>query len=112
LILTIIQKEDEGGLTDALIKQGFPHTRIDIKGSFLQAANTAFAVLFQQSQRDEVLRELRKVCRTPMNPDRWFASAYPFGAYSPGAYAAEHLRAVEVGGATIFELSIEECQPV
>ncbi len=112
LILTIIQKEDEKGLTDALNERRFPHTRIDTKGSFLQVANTVFAVLFHYSQREEVLGVLRQVCRTRTRSDPGVISADPFGAFALGARTAEYLGEVEVGGATTFELSIEDHQRI
>ncbi len=112
LILAIIQKDDQEGLTEALDERGVPHTGIDTKGSFLQAANMVFAVLFHHSRRDEVLGVLRQVCHTRTNPNPWVGPTDPFGAFAMGARTAEYLGEVEVGGATIFELSIEEHQPV
>ena len=111
MITAIVQKEDEDALSDALSARGIPHTRIDTKGGFLRTPNTAFVCLCHQTRRDEVLAVLRRTCRARMERVPSIAYAGPPGAYLMGDWN-DYLEGVPVGGATAFELQIEECQRI
>ena len=111
LIVGIVQKEDEDALSDALNARGIPHTRIDTKGGFLRTANTAFVCLCHQSRRGEVLDILRRTCRARTERVPSIAYAGPPGAYLMGDWN-DYLEEVPVGGATVFELQIEDCQRI
>ena len=111
LILAIVQKDDERGLTDALNERGIPHTRINTKGGFLRTPNTAFVFLCHHTRRDEVMGVLKRTCRVRMERVNWVVSAGPHGGHVMGDWN-DYVDEVQVGGATAFELKIEECQRI
>jgi len=102
LIVAVVQDKDAGRLVEALVQSGHRATKLASTGGFLKEGNTTLLVGAEDSQTDEVLGVIKRVCRsreqlvTPLSP-----VGGPVDSYVP--YPVEVL----VGGATVFLLNVE-----
>ncbi len=102
LIIAVIQNEDEDTLVKALEDQRISSTRIGSSGGFLRASNVTMMMAVQNEQIDTILNLLKQHCR------RRTRHLYPL---LPNLEARERFLGsipVEVGGATVFILPIEQ----
>ncbi|WP_059105335.1 cyclic-di-AMP receptor [Shouchella shacheensis] len=103
LIIAVIQDKDSTRLSDALVKADFRATKLASTGGFLKAGNTTFLIGVEDAQMDEVMGLIQKNCRSR---EQVVAPISPMGgnadSYVP--YPVE----VQVGGATVFVLPVEQ----
>ncbi len=103
LIITIIQDRDSHLLTNALVKNNLRATKLASSGGFLRSGNTTLMIGVEDDQVDMVLDLIKENCKarkhlmTPIAPLGGHADSYV-------PYPIE----VEVGGATVFVLPIEQ----
>jgi len=106
LILAVIQKEDEDALTDALEQNSVGATRIGSSGGFLRASNVTLMIAVEDERVSQVLELMREHCRRRirhLNP------------MLPSLEARERFLGsvpVEIGGATVFVLSLERTEKI
>lgn len=99
LIIAIVQSEDAGELTDRLVEHRFGVTRIDAVGGFLRRGNVAIVVGAPTTNIPTLLRIVEESCRT-----RTAVYCPPIDDVMVLSQPIE----VEVGGAVIFQLSVEQ----
>lgn len=103
LIIAVIQDKDSNRLSDALVDQEFQATKLASTGGFLKAGNTTFMIGVEDAKVDEVLAIIKENCESR---EQLVAPISPMGgnadSYVP--YPVE----VQVGGATVFILPVEE----
>ena len=103
LVVAVVQDQDSNRLSNALTKNDFRATKLASTGGFLRSGNTTFLIGTEDSLVQKVLDVIRENCRSR---DQMVAPISPMGgnadAYIP--YPVE----VEVGGATVFVLPIEQ----
>ncbi|MGG0658020.1 cyclic-di-AMP receptor [Rummeliibacillus pycnus] len=103
LVVAVVQDQDSNRLSNALTKNGFRATKLASTGGFLRSGNTTFLIGTEDSLVQKVLDNIRDNCRSR---EQMVAPISPMGgnadAYIP--YPVE----VEVGGATVFVLPIEQ----
>ncbi|WP_102693403.1 cyclic-di-AMP receptor [Rummeliibacillus pycnus] len=103
LVVAVVQDQDSNRLSNALTKNDFRATKLASTGGFLRSGNTTFLIGTEDSLVQKVLDVIRDNCRSR---DQMVAPISPMGgnadAYIP--YPVE----VEVGGATVFVLPIEQ----
>ena len=101
LVLAIVSNEDAGEVTSALMENDFYMTRLATTGGFLRAGNTTFIVGTEDNRVDKCIEiigtEAQK--RTEVVPS---SSNYDIGRLA--SFPVE----VQVGGATVFVLDIEQ----
>ncbi|MEK4496338.1 cyclic-di-AMP receptor [Ureibacillus sp. FSL W8-0352] len=103
LVIAVIQDQDNNRLSNALMKQNFRATKLASTGGFLRSGNTTFLIGVDDQDVSKVLDIIRDNCRareqmvTPVSPLGGNADTYI-------PYPVE----VEVGGATVFVLPIDE----
>ncbi|WKB35923.1 cyclic-di-AMP receptor [Terrilactibacillus sp. S3-3] len=103
LILAVVQDKDSNRLQSALVKTGFQATKLASTGGFLRAGNTTFLIGIEDDKVDELLKLIKDNCEsreqliTPVSPMGGNADAY-----------MPHPIEVEVGGATVFVLSVDQ----
>lgn len=103
LVIAVVQDQDSNRLSNALTKHNFRATKLASTGGFLRSGNTTFMIGVDDSDVSKVLDVIRDNCRareqmvTPVSPLGGNADSYI-------PYPVE----VEVGGATVFVLPIEE----
>ena len=103
LVVAVIQDHDSNRLASALTKNNFRATKLASTGGFLRSGNTTFLVGVEDQRIPQLLDIIRDNCRareqmvTPVSPLGGNADSYI-------PYPVE----VEVGGATVFVLPIEQ----
>ena len=103
LVIAVVQDQDGNRLSNALTKHNFRATKLATTGGFLRSGNTTFMIGTEESAISKLLEVIRDNCRareqmvTPVSPMGGNADSYI-------PYPVE----VEVGGATVFVLPIEQ----
>jgi len=101
LILAIVSGDDSAKVARALTKQGFSVTKLATTGGFLMAGNTTFLVGTDAEKVSEVVEILRNNSKTRKQLVPTSAS------YGVGMFSAMPVE-VQVGGATVFVLDVEQ----
>ncbi len=99
LIFTVLQAEDAAATTQALIETGFRVTRIATEGGWLRKQNTSLLIGTDDEKVDKVIQILGKTCQ-----HRTVATSSVLGAILPNLSS----NVVEVGGATVFVLEVDQ----
>ncbi|MEE1132845.1 MAG: cyclic-di-AMP receptor [Caryophanon sp.] len=103
MVIAVVQDQDSNRLSNALTEADFRATKLASTGGFLRAGNTTFLIGTNDDNVPSLLQLIRDNCRAR---DQLVAPISPMGgntdAYIP--YPVE----VEVGGATVFVLPIEQ----
>ena len=103
LVVAVIQDQDSNRLASEIKKNNFRATKLASTGGFLRSGNTTFLVGVDDNRIPQLLDIIRDNCRareqmvTPVSPLGGSADSYI-------PYPVE----VEVGGATVFVLPIEQ----
>lgn len=101
LILAIISGDDSSKVARALTKSNFMVTKLATTGGFLMSGNTTFIVGTDEEKVEEVLDILRKNSKTRKQMVPTSAS------YGVGMFSSMPIE-VQVGGATVFILDVEQ----
>lgn len=103
LVVAIVQNQDSKRLADEFVEKGFRATKLSSTGGFLRAGNTTFLVGVEDRRVESVLALIKENCstrsQTMMSPP-----SYDFTLESDLTYPVD----IEVGGATLFVLPIEQ----
>ncbi|SDI11302.1 Uncharacterized protein YaaQ [Alteribacillus persepolensis] len=103
LIVAVVQDKDSNRLSNALVEQDFRATKLASTGGFLRAGNTTFLIGVEDHHVDNVLEIIQNNCKTR---EQLVAPVSPMGgnadSYVP--YPVE----VQVGGATVFIMQVEQ----
>ena len=103
LIIAIIQRRDLEDLRQGLTEAGFSFTHVASYGGFLMEANDTVFIAVQQEQLEAVLAIVQKCCHSRT---RYLSPISPMletgGLFPPAPVE------VQVGGAHVFVLPIEE----
>lgn len=101
LILAIVSNDDSQNVTTLLTKENYSVTRLATTGGFLKAGNTTIIVGTEDEKVDHVIQLIGQESqkRTEVVPS---SASYDLGRFA--SFPVE----VEVGGATIFVLDIEQ----
>ncbi len=103
LVIAIVQDKDSHRLSSELVKQNVRATKLASTGGFLKAGNTTFFIGVEDERVDELLEIIQKNCKSReqlVSP----VSSLGGNADSYIPYPVE----VQVGGATVFVLPIEQ----
>lgn len=101
LIMAIVSGDDSSKVSRALTKSNFSVTKLATTGGFLMAGNTTFLVGTEDEKVEEVIDVLRTNCRTRKQMVPTSAS------YGVGMFSAMPIE-VQVGGATVFIIDVEQ----
>ncbi len=103
LVVAVVQDQDSNRLSNALTKSNYRATKLASTGGFLRSGNTTFLIGTDDSLIPRLLDIIRENCRSR---EQMVAPVSPMGgnadSYIP--YPVE----VEVGGAIVFVLPIEQ----
>jgi uncharacterized protein YaaQ len=100
LIIAVVQDRDSNRLSRALVRENLRVTKLASTGGFLREGNTTFLIGVDDDQVEKVLRIIRENSRIRKS---WITSHMGAGTEGDGSYPVE----VQVGGATVFVLSVE-----
>lgn len=103
LILAIVSNDDSASVSSSLTKENFFVTRLATTGGFLRAGNTTIIVGTDDTKVEQVIEIIGNESkrRTEIVPS---TASYDIGRYA--TFPVE----VQVGGATIFVLDVEQFQ--
>ncbi|WP_100374360.1 cyclic-di-AMP receptor [Bacillus sp. FJAT-45037] len=103
LVIAVIQDKDSNRLSDGLVKANYRATKLSSTGGFLKAGNTTFLIGTEDEHIDEVKQIIKENCQSR---NQLVAPISPMGgnadSYVP--YPVE----VQVGGATVFVVPVEQ----
>lgn len=102
LIISVVHDKDVHLLLDELITKGYRATKLASTGGFLKEGNTTLLIGVQESQVEEVLNLIAKICHTRQQVVSSLALTGPAEGFLP--YSME----VTVGGATVFIIDVEK----
>ncbi|GAA0608933.1 MULTISPECIES: cyclic-di-AMP receptor [Virgibacillus] len=103
LIIAVVQDKDTNRLTDALGGENFKTTKLATTGGFLKEGNTTLMIGCEDEYVDEALNIIRDNCS---QREQMVAPISPMGG-NADSYIPKPVK-VEVGGATVFILPIEQ----
>lgn len=103
LVLAIVSNDDASAVSSALTKDGYFVTRLATTGGFLRAGNTTMIV---GTEDEKVPRCIELIGNESKRRTEIVPSSAAFDA---GRYASFPVE-VQVGGATIFVLNVEDFQ--
>lgn len=107
LVIVVVQDRDATQLLEGLLAKGLRATKLASTGGFLREGNTTLMIGVEDERANEILAIVRRTCRardqlvTPLAPLSGAAESYV-------PYPVE----VQVGGATLFVLSVERFEKV
>ncbi|MFY0761148.1 cyclic-di-AMP receptor [Metabacillus dongyingensis] len=103
MIIAVVQDQDSNKLSSALVEHNFRATKLASTGGFLKSGNTTFMIGTEDVRVEKALAVIKENCQSR---EQLVAPVSPMGgnadSYVP--YPVE----VEVGGATVFVLPIEQ----
>lgn len=101
LVLAIVSNDDSSIVSSALNKENFQVTRLATTGGFLRAGNTTLIVGVDDDRVETCLEIIGNECkkRTEVVPS---TASYDIGRYA--SFPVE----VQVGGATIFVIDVDQ----
>ncbi len=103
LIIAVVQDKDSNRLSKHLVKKGYRATKLASTGGFLKEGNTTFLIGVKDDEINDVLDIIQENCRSR---EQTVSPVSVMGgnvdSYVP--YPIE----VEVGGATVFVLQVEQ----
>ena len=103
LVLAIVHSDDAPGLIDSLTKRGFRATRISTAGGFLKESNATILLGVDPVQVDEVLSVIQNNCQTRTQ----YINPLP-PVMEPGEFYMPYPVEVQIGGATVFVLEVDD----
>lgn len=103
LIIAVVQDQDSNRLSGALVDHNFRATKLASTGGFLKSGNTTFLIGTEDIRVDKALQIIKDNCQSR---EQMVAPVSPMGGNADSfvPYPVE----VEVGGATVFVLPIEQ----
>ncbi|SDJ33296.1 cyclic-di-AMP receptor [Natribacillus halophilus] len=103
LIIAVVQDKDSNRLSTSLVENDYRATKLSSTGGFLRAGNTTFLIGVEDEQVADVLDIIKENCESR---EQLVAPVSPMGgnadSYVP--YPVE----VQVGGATVFVMDVEQ----
>jgi len=103
LVIAIVQDKDSNRLSNALVTEGFRATKLSSTGGFLKAGNTTFMIGIEDERVSEVMQVIRSNCKVR---DQLVTPVSPIGG-STDSYIPFPVE-VQVGGATVFVVPVEQ----
>ncbi|WP_373899500.1 cyclic-di-AMP receptor [Haloimpatiens sp. FM7315] len=103
LVIVIVRDDVAGDLIDSLTDASYRVTKLATTGGFLKSGNTTLLIGVEKEKVDDVLSLIKKECKTRKQV---VTSPSPV-AGSTGVYVPYPVE-VEIGGATVFVLDVDE----
>ena len=107
LIIAVVQGEDAQRAVAALTDKGVSSTRISSTGGFLQQGNVTLMIGVDDGQVTEALKIIHDNCR---GRSRYLSPVPPLA--EPGEFFMAFPVEVEVGGATVFVMSVDSFEKI
>lgn len=106
-VIAVVQGQDTNRVSQALRQNSVPFTTIDSTGGFLRERNCTFLIGIPDEQLDRVMDVLSANSHTRSE----YVSSYP-SAFDPAEFYMPRPIEVQVGGATVWVLDVEQFEPL
>lgn len=103
LIMAVVQDKDSNKLSNALRDHNFRSTKLASTGGFLKSGNTTFIIGTEDIRVDKALQVIKDNCQSR---GQMVAPVSPMGG-NADSYVPYPIE-VEVGGATVFVMPVEQ----
>lgn len=103
MVIAIVQDSDSVDLVDDLNDNGFRVTKLATTGGFLKSGNTTLMIGVEAEKVSEVVNIVKGVCKK-----RDEVSVSPASLASGSDSFVQYPIKVEVGGATIFVIDVDQ----
>lgn len=103
LIVAVVQDQDSNRLSKALVENNFRATKLATTGGFLRSGNTTFLIGTDDERVERALQIIKENCEAR---EQLVAPVSPMGG-NADSYVPFPIE-VEVGGATVFVLPVEQ----
>lgn len=103
MVITIVQDSDSADLVDELNDNGFRVTKLATTGGFLKAGNTTLMIGVEEENVQKVIDIIKSVCKK-----RDEITVSPVSLSSGSDSFIQYPIKVEVGGATIFVIDVDQ----
>ncbi len=107
LVIAVVHDKDADALESGLNEARFQVTRLKSSGGFLKEGNTTFFIGTRQEYVDELLDIIEENCRCR---SRTIAPMSPLASELESYYSLP--MEVEIGGATVFVLDVEQFKKI
>jgi uncharacterized protein YaaQ len=107
LIIAIVQGEDAQRTVAALTDKGISSTRISSSGGFLQQGNVTVMIGVDDEHVQEALQVIHENCH---ERSRYLTPVPPLA--EPGEFFMAYPVEVQVGGATVFVVSVDSFEKI
>jgi len=104
LIIAIVQDEDSTDVIEALTDENYRVTKLATTGGFLKSGNTTMIVGIEEEKVQDVIDVIKQICKkrkeilvTPTNLSG-----------SEGGYMQQYPVEINVGGATVFVIDVDQ----
>jgi len=107
MIVTIVHNDDARPLVDALLERDYRATRLHSSGGFLKQSNATILLGVEDDEVEDVMAIVRETCSSrtqivnPMPP-----------IMEPGEFFLPYPLEVQVGGATVFVLPVDQFERI
>lgn len=102
LIVAVVQDQDSNRLLNRLVENKFQATKLATTGGFLKSGNTTFLIGADDEKIDQLLKIIEDNCQAR---DQLVAPISPLSG-NADSYVPSSVK-IQVGGATVFVLPIE-----
>ena len=104
LVIAIVQDEDSKEVVKALTEEDYRVTRLSTTGGFLKSGNTTLMVGIDEEKVQDVIYVIKNICKK--RKETLITSSTLDG--SEGGYMQQYPVQVNVGGATIFVIDVDQ----
>lgn len=103
MVIAIVQDDDALDLIDALTENKFRVTKLATTGGFLKSGNTTLMIGVDEKETDKVISIIKETCKK-----RNEVIASPAPITGAADMYMQYPIEVEVGGATIFVIDVDQ----
>jgi uncharacterized protein YaaQ len=104
LIIAIVQDEDSRNVIEALTEEKYRVTKLATTGGFLKSGNTTLMVGIEEERVQAVIAVIKKICKERKET---LVTQTTLGG-SEGGYMQQYPVQINVGGATIFVIDVDQ----
>jgi uncharacterized protein YaaQ len=104
LIIAIVQGEDSTDFIEALAEENYRVTKLATTGGFLKSGNTTLMVGIEEEKVQAVIDVIKQICKKRKET---LVTPTTLGG-SEGGYMQQYPVQINVGGATIFVIDVDQ----
>lgn len=104
LIIAIVQDEDSREVIEVLTEENYRVTKLATTGGFLKSGNTTLMVGIEEENVKSVIDIIKKICKERKET---LITSTALGG-SEGGYMQQYPIKINVGGATIFVIDVDQ----